>query len=288
MSTLIQCLEETCIETFIEASIATLGAILSVNGFRIIFRDRNKLLNRLNKIIYGIAMGQLILLSVYFIFWGSDFVISSIRCLRILNEILLCILFSEMVFEEILMNKLMIIFKVVAVFIFVEWFWTAIINQSTYDYFCLEPDYIFLSGTTLILALSSCFFGFTAVDQLRSYQSEMQQSDQAEADRKCREIQLFLAVNCISAIFQFAWDYIAKLNSKTLEDCYLYYEAYNIQSIFYIAFMKIITLMLSPFAIYYVLYFKTRNQFNNRLANVIDFEVLWDRRSEIAHKLTQA
>ena len=70
MSTLISCLEETCIETFIEASIATLGAILSVNGFRIIFRDRNKLLNRLNKIIYGVAMGQLILSSVYFIFWG--------------------------------------------------------------------------------------------------------------------------------------------------------------------------------------------------------------------------
>ena len=59
---------------------------------------------------------------------GSDFVISSIRCLRILNEILLCVLFSEMVFEEVLMNKLMMIFKVVAVFVFVEWFWTAIIN----------------------------------------------------------------------------------------------------------------------------------------------------------------
>lgn len=56
MATLLSCNGPNCIESFLEAAIATTAAISSINGFRIIFRDRNKLLTRLNKIIYGISM----------------------------------------------------------------------------------------------------------------------------------------------------------------------------------------------------------------------------------------
>lgn len=49
MATIFDCQGPTCIEAFLETGVCSLVAIFSVNGFRIIFRDRNKLLSRLNK-----------------------------------------------------------------------------------------------------------------------------------------------------------------------------------------------------------------------------------------------
>lgn len=86
-------------------------------------------------------MVQIVLLASYFAFWGycfrdllgSDFVISTIRSLRILNEILLCYLLAEIVFEESAQNRLATLFKVIGAFVFVEWFWTAVISNDEYE-----------------------------------------------------------------------------------------------------------------------------------------------------------
>jgi len=56
MATLIDCIDFTCGEALIETTIAGTGAVAFVLGFKIISKDRNNLLTRINKIIYGMGM----------------------------------------------------------------------------------------------------------------------------------------------------------------------------------------------------------------------------------------
>ena len=56
MSTIFDCEKESCVEAFLETVISAAGAILCIGGFKIIIKDRNNLLNRVNKIIYGLGM----------------------------------------------------------------------------------------------------------------------------------------------------------------------------------------------------------------------------------------
>jgi hypothetical protein len=53
--------------------------------------------------------------------------------LRIVTSSLLCSTLSEIVFEEEHFNLIQKILKIVLAMVFVEWFWTALVNQSIYE-----------------------------------------------------------------------------------------------------------------------------------------------------------
>lgn len=50
-----------------------------------------------------------------------------------MNEILLCCVLSDIVFDTESKDKLDIVFKIIGGFVFVEWFWTAIISNEDYE-----------------------------------------------------------------------------------------------------------------------------------------------------------
>lgn len=59
--------------------------------------------------------------------------ISTIRSLRLVTEAMLCSILSEIVYEEGYYQMIQTILKIVLGCLFVEWFWTAVINQSIYE-----------------------------------------------------------------------------------------------------------------------------------------------------------
>lgn len=74
MSTLFDCREDSCFEALVETVITGVASVMAVQGLRRITRDRNNLLNRVNKIIYGLGTAQLIILFLYFSFWGINII----------------------------------------------------------------------------------------------------------------------------------------------------------------------------------------------------------------------
>lgn len=71
MATIFDCDGSSCIEAGVETAVAFLGAFFFLRAFRVIIKDRNNILNRINKIIFGFALAQMILLALYFFIWGS-------------------------------------------------------------------------------------------------------------------------------------------------------------------------------------------------------------------------
>lgn len=94
-------------------------------------------------------------------------------------------------------------------------------------------DLVYLSGTTVILTLIACFFGYSALDQLRVIKEDYKGNEigEKESERKAWEIKMFLGCDLLSAILQFGWDYWANMNAVTLEDCKFYYEAQDIPGV---------------------------------------------------------
>jgi hypothetical protein len=72
MSTLFDCSENGCFEALLETLVTGITSVMYLRGFRIISKDRNNILNRINKIIYGLGMAQMIVLFLYFSFWGRN------------------------------------------------------------------------------------------------------------------------------------------------------------------------------------------------------------------------
>jgi hypothetical protein len=70
MSTIFDCAGDSCFEALLETAISVAGSFLCIAGFKKIVKDRNNLLNKVNKIIYGLGMVQMTLLALYFLFWG--------------------------------------------------------------------------------------------------------------------------------------------------------------------------------------------------------------------------
>ena len=92
-------------------------------------------------------------------------------------------------------------------------------------------DLVYLSGTTVILTLFACYFGYAALDQLQSMKEEQKPADQGEMDNKAFEIKLFLACDLLSGVIQFGWDYWANMSAFTIADCKSYYEASTISTV---------------------------------------------------------
>ena len=70
MSTLFDCQEHSCVEALMESIITGIVSVMYIRGFQRIIRDRNNLLNKVTKIVYGLGMAQMVILFLYFIFWG--------------------------------------------------------------------------------------------------------------------------------------------------------------------------------------------------------------------------
>jgi hypothetical protein len=56
MATIFDCKGDSCLEALLETIISGVGCFLSLNAFKRIVKDRNNLLNRTNKIIFGLGM----------------------------------------------------------------------------------------------------------------------------------------------------------------------------------------------------------------------------------------
>jgi len=83
-----------------------------VLGFRVILKDKNKTLVKIDREIYSSSTINLFLLAIYFTIYGislslllvillaDDFTLSSIRSLSLYNETLICQILISMVYEE--------------------------------------------------------------------------------------------------------------------------------------------------------------------------------------------
>ena len=280
-------------ERLIEIIIAIYFFKIFLSAFRCITRDRNNILDKMDKFIFMTAFSQIIVLLLYFLLFRCVFLLATLRTLRLAQESFVCMVFTYFLYEE---DKHEDIFKKIKLFfivVLVLWFFSAILQKADYDYTCVSIFWILFSGLTLIVSALSIYFGLSTLRIIQNHEinekmeSLQQQIAHDEMDNRKRQLFVLMNMGFITSAVQFLWDNIShNCAGDKPENCKYYYEAWNFFTLVLFLIIKSLTYFLANLSIYYVFYCRNKKYFNTaQESNERSLSVFYDFRSELLDDL---
>lgn len=245
-------------------------------------------IDKMDKIILLNAYIQTIFLSTYFFLHEGLFILTTIRSLRIIQDLLLFMVLSYMAFGDTLQEKsyqaVLAMFAILGIF----WYFTGILQKTIFHYNCTRVFWCIYSGITLFLGFINFCLGIVSlkkcenifVKELDDKTNEAEHILKKKFELKNKKIQIYslMIVGLVSGFVQFFWDMMAHKNEK-LEMCKIVYFAFNLKDIMLFFTLKLVTLILPPFLIYYVFYWRNKVQ-ADFLACDRSLSILCDYRNE--------
>ena len=245
-------------------------------------------IDKMDKIILINAYIQTIFLSIYFFLHEGLFILTTIRSLRIIQDLLLFMVLSYMSFGDALQERLyqaaLAMFAILVVF----WYFTGILQKTIFHYNCTRIFWCVYSGITFslnfinfglgIISLKKCEDIF--VKELDDKTNEAEHILKKKFELKNKKIQLYslMIVGLASGFIQFIWDMMAHKVDK-LEMCKTFYFAFNLKNMMVMFTLKLVTLIMPPFLVYYVFYWRNKVQVDF-LACDRSLSILCDYRNE--------
>ena len=291
------------LERIFEGLITLYTLILLLSGYKKIYKDRNQVLNELDKTTYILAICNTISLLIYFIIAMCSFFLMTIRFFRLSQDILICVIFLIMLYKE----KTTLLKNLGKFFFFINiliWVLGLIFANSQTDYDCSEYIWIVFSGINLILSTLNIYSGFNSYNLMKmkyfnqrnniplvtneepeaTPSNEFQEQHITEDDIINTRVSLYalMGSSFISIFIQFMWDYFLHVKSSdSLETCMASYHAYSFGTLILYMFLKIFSFLPAVWGIYYVFYFKNRCNFNTaKEAEERSLSVFYDFRSD--------
>lgn len=252
-------------------------------------------IDKMDKIILAIAALQIFFLIIYFLI-DSSWILTTIRALRLIQELFLFMVLAYIIFNDELKEKaykIVIFMLIIAGFL---WFLAAVVNKSKYAYNCVRLYWIIFSLFTFILSIINLIIGIKALKLYKSYvtkdgidysQSDINDPYNKESfEFKNKEIQITILI-CVgfgSALIQLIWDLIAHCNSNKIDECINYYYSSGFLSLILVFIIKLLTFLTPPFSIYYVFYWRNKLMAEFLLSRERNISILFDYRNDGSEK----
>ena len=287
------------LERIIEGLISLYTALLMLNAFKTILRDRNRILNDLDKLVFIIALCNSVVLTVYFFLGISAYVLLIIRALRLAQDVIVCVIFLIMLYKE-KMGFLKNMGGVGCFFVFVLWICGVIFIDDSTDYDCANYIWIVFSGINLILSTLNIYSGYNSYTLMKikyfnqqharlSETNEMTPKNQFQEEYLTEQaldntrfsLYALMGASFGSICVQFFWDYLLHVRSITPESCSDHYHSSGFGTLVLCLILKIASFLPSIWGIHYVFYYRNRNNFNTaKETEERSLSVFYDFRSD--------
>ena len=271
----------TCFESILIFLIFCLSLIFYLNGFISISKSLVISFDNLDKFIYFLCIIQISLYILYQVIFPRKNIIYSLRALRLLQEIFICVIFSYIYFDEFRIKNIQR-FKAFAVFYtFILWISKMFSKNSSCFYFNL---FIF-SSSTLIFNCIEVVLGILSLLiikefeekskkeenndlnlSLRTFSDNLNFSEITKKEMESRKVQIFILMltHFLSCFSQILIDYSLYLNSSEIPNCNNY--KFKLNSFFgflFFSFLHFLSIFFPYWGIYYVFYWRNRELFNS-------------------------
>lgn len=267
---------------------------LFISAYRIIFKDRNKILDNLDRLIFLMSLIQIFLLTIYFV-WSISFFLISIRFFRFYQELFICSTFLYAVYDQINVKYITYLIISFSIIMILFWFLVIVLNEFQFDYDCGTMFFFIISGITLILSSLNVFFGYNTFEKLNYsiftiknnelMTNETKNSNIEDINAKKIQLLYLMSVGFISICIQFFWDYSLHFKENG-NICMNYYHGENFINLIFYGILKFITLFLPVLNVYYVFYWKNQKFFNTaKELNERNLNIFYDDRSEYLEEL---
>ena len=249
-------LDLICTESLIKFLISTIQFYFLSKAISHTKTDKNKILDKLDKLIMEISQIQ-IFLSIIYSFFLLKFFNFTIKMLKIFTDTLILLILIYSILKEEFHSIVVTFFMLYSIFISINWFLFAIIDKFSNDFNCISYKKLFFSGNDFIICFFTFIIGFFQIFISKNF---------AQNYQKKIQISFLIFGGIFASFFQILQDFYAHLNSKSINNCEIYYENYNFdfKKMFLFIFTHLITQILPIFRIYIAFYWINRKNFSNQ------------------------
>ena len=262
-----------CIESFFLSVFSIFYLYAFVKSYRVIARDQNTILDKMDKIIFILAFTHLGLISLTYSIYSSPFFLFTIRGINLIEDTIMCTVVAYIYFLE---ERHPFIHKVMLIMIgwgILLWFFSIMDDSiDLLDLECNRMNSLLFSASCLIVSFILFLCGWGVLNIIRD--SEKKQSIAEEnmdlmdinhyvMENKKAQLRTFMIVSIISSLLQCIWDY-KKYNSEFSDNiCSNLTISHNLFTMFWLIILKIGCTLLPPWGIYYIFYWRNRNYFKS-------------------------
>jgi hypothetical protein len=274
------------IELFILSTISLISLYVFVKAYRVISKDQNTILDKMDKIIFILAFAHLGLISIIYLIYSSPFVHFTIRVINLIEEIIMCTVVAYIYFSEErhpFIHKFMLLTIGWAIVI---WFFSIMDDRiEWYDLECRGMNSILLSGSCFAVSLVLNMCGWGVLNLIRDSEHKMSISDEnidlmdinrSMMENRKAQLRTFMIACILSSALQFIWDYRKFDETATEAQCLNLVRSHNFFTMFWFIVLKICCTLLPPWGIYYVFYWRNRFYFKNDSQQNLEMTMLND------------
>ena len=260
-----------CIDSILISALSIATFCYYIKAYNIIAQDRAKLLNKMEKIVFTLALAQIAITAFIKTLYDSYFWLTTLQAISLIKDIFISVLIAynyylEQYYEMV--HKAAQGGVVVAVIL-----WTySFIGQSgiSLDQTCHNSNNLLFSGTNILVSIVSGVIGYYALKMMIDFQNEEYGKDDraqvweikhVEMKNKQVQITVLLIATVSSNLVVFLWD-IHKYNSGTTRDtCWAFYHSQGFSMFLKSIVLDVWTLLIPLWAIYYVYFMRYQSYF---------------------------
>ncbi|CAD8052837.1 unnamed protein product [Paramecium primaurelia] len=274
-----------CFEGLMEFLLSLFYLCYLFMSYRIITHDKSGVLVQIDRYLCFAALIQIFLQTIYFLYFDNDFLLSTIKCMGIAMQIMICNILGSIIGDEEQAPKVWQLAKALLISTFILWFWAGIVHKSAIDYNCVQVDYLIVSSIGLFLACGSFYMGNLALEGLMEYKNKLdiarsgniqvQQNAQKYEQVLIRIKQITLMHYCGLLQFgvQFAFDIFTYIKCDNSKECTNYYNASSTISVLYLTIYKLIQFTTLPATIFWIFYEMNKSKFQEEDRNTIEMNI---------------
>ncbi|CAD8180274.1 unnamed protein product [Paramecium pentaurelia] len=286
MANLINCTNGyVCFEGLVEFLLSLFYLFYLIISYRILNRDKSGVLVQIDKYLCLAALVQTFLQTIYFLYFDNDFLLSTIRCMGIAMQIMICSILGAIIADEDQTPKVWYLARALLVGTLFLWIWFGIFHRSAIDYNCVQVDYLILSSFGLFLACGSFYMGNFALEGMIEYQNTLDvarsgaiqvQQNSLKYDQvvmRITQIRLMHYCGLLQFGIQFAFDLFTYLKCNNSSECTDYYNATSFLMVLLLTIFKLISFTIIPATIFWIFYEMNKNKFQEDDYNSIEMKM---------------
>ncbi|CAD8171128.1 unnamed protein product [Paramecium octaurelia] len=286
MANLINCANGyVCFEGLVEFLMSLFYLFYLIISYRILNRDKSGVLVDIDKYLCQAALAQTLLQTVYFLYFDNDILLSTIRCMGIAMQIMICNILGSVIADEEQTPKVWQLARGLLVVTLLLWVWFGMFHRSEIDYNCVQVDYLILSSFGLFLACGSFYMGNLALEGIQEYKNELDVARSGtiqvqqhalqykQVTMRITQITLMHYCGLLQFGLQFAFDLFTYLKCDASSGCADYYNATSFLSVLLLTIFKLISFTTIPATMFWIFYEMNKNKFQDDDQNAIEMKI---------------
>jgi hypothetical protein len=278
-STIFHCSQSgfICSLRLIEGLVSVGMFLMFYRGHKVINRERNNKLTNEDRLLYQLAMWQTLLLAVYYLLFEEFFMLATIRNFLIWISInvlhIFCLLYWHDDQSQVWISRGMYVLQCVnlMLWLFISLGEGSSLENADYQlgYNCEVMDWMVMSGILLGINGLSATLGYFKVNKLE-WELSLLKEDRVSngnkigsAEQERVNIMVIMGSGLLGSAIMFGWDFLAFNGANSQASCNDMFSGNTIFRNLLCFLLKLITMQLNPAAIYYVMYFCRRGEFED-------------------------